>query len=93
MPTPTGLPKPGEIWKRTFRLPGYGGDKNWYTHEIKFKVLERGRGDYWSLRVEILEVKSGDPGDDPGMPRDRRQLWVDPANWFRLGQLTFVEMS
>jgi len=71
MPTPTGLPKVGEVWERTWSLP-----PDWKPQTIRFVVLERGRGDYWSLRVYV--------------PGKGRQLWVDPANWFRLGQLKYI---
>lgn len=45
MPTPTGLPKVGEIWELAIRIPG---------REVvpqRVVVLERSGGEYWSLRV------------------------------------------
>ncbi len=47
MPTPTGLPKVGEVWERRFGYP------NSETTPIRFVVLERGGGAYWPLRVYI----------------------------------------
>ena len=46
MPTPSGLPKTGEVWERTLKLP-----PDWLPHVTRFVVIERGRGDYWPLRV------------------------------------------
>jgi hypothetical protein len=39
--------------------------------------MERGRGDYWSLRVW-----------DPA--KNERLLWVAPAYWLRVGWLKYV---
>lgn len=49
MPTPTGLPKPGEIWERTIKRP-----PNFRPESVQFIVLERrGSGSQWSLRVYL----------------------------------------
>jgi hypothetical protein len=48
MPTPTGLPKVGEVWERTQKLP-----PDWTPHVTRVVVLYRSRGDYWALRVYI----------------------------------------
>jgi hypothetical protein len=45
MPTPTGLPKKGEIWRLAIQIPGHPRQPK---HVI---VLERGSGSYWSMRV------------------------------------------
>jgi hypothetical protein len=71
MPTDTGLPKVGEVWERVYTSP-----RDQSVSRIRFVVLARGRGDYWSLRVYV--------------PGHGRLLWVDPANWFRLGQLQYI---
>lgn len=81
MPTPTGLPKVGEIWKRTVRLP-----PDWKPHVTVFKVLERGRGDYWSMRVIMLSIDGELPPEFHRGP----QLWVDCAYWMSKGELEFV---
>jgi len=47
MPTPTGLPKAGEVWQRTHALPGRE------PVSFQFVVLARGGGSYWSLRVYV----------------------------------------
>jgi hypothetical protein len=39
-------------------------------------VLERGRGDYWSLRV-------GRPGEKP-------KLWVDASYFLKTGHLKYI---
>jgi len=71
MPTPTGLPKVGEVWERTLKLP-----PDWNPQNVRFVVLERGRGDYWPLRVYI-------PGKGP-------QLWVDAAYYLAHGELKYI---
>ncbi len=71
MPTPTGLPKVGEVWERTLKLP-----PDWTPHVIRFVVLARGTGSYWSLRVYI--------------PDKGRELWVDPAYQMKQGELKYI---
>ena len=71
MPTPTGLPKVGEVWERTVKLP-----PDWTPHTTRFVVLERGGGNYWSMRVYV-----------PGKGRDR---WVNPAYAMKMGQLKYI---
>jgi len=45
MPTPTGLPKVGEVWELDIHIPGRENEPQ------RVVVLERRRGDYWALRV------------------------------------------
>lgn len=71
MPTPTGMPKVGEVWERTIKLPPH-----WVPHTIRVVVLERGKGDYWSLRVYTAA----------GL----RQLWVDASYWLMKGELKYI---
>ena len=71
MPTRIGgLPQRGEVWVRTFGYPY----KN--QEPIAFVVIERSRGDHWSLRVWIKGKG--------------RVLWVDPAYWFSQGELQYA---
>lgn len=70
MPTPTGLPKPGEVWERTLRLP-----PDWRPETVRFKVLARGTGSYWSLTVDAGKG---------------RQMWVDASYWLSQGELRYV---
>jgi hypothetical protein len=71
MPTPTGLPRVGEVWERTIKLP-----PDWAPHVTRFVVLERGRGDYWSMRVYV--------------PGKGSSLWVDPAYDMQMGHLKYI---
>jgi hypothetical protein len=71
MPTPTGLPKVGEVWELEVKVPGRE------SKPIRVVVLERGRGDYWSLRVY-----------DPR--KNERVLWVDPAYWLQMRWLKYI---
>lgn len=71
MPTPTGLPKAGEVWEWTRKSP-----PDWKPITVRFVVLQRGTGSYWSLRVYV--------------PGKGKQLWVDPANGLRLGELKYI---
>lgn len=70
MPTPTGLPKVGEVWELTLKLPGQPSTSQ------KVVVVERGRGDYWSLRV--FSYSGG------------TRLWVDASYHFSRGDLKYV---
>jgi hypothetical protein len=72
MPTQTGLPRKGEIWERNIKWPGAA--KN--PEPLQVVILERTRGDYWSLRVHI--------------PGEGEKLWVDPAYWFAKGEFTYI---
>jgi len=74
MPTPTGLPKAGEVWEKTVKLP-----PDWQPHTTRFVVIQRGRGDYWSLRVA---VRNGD--------HYKMDLWVDAAYAMQQGQLRYI---
>jgi hypothetical protein len=76
MPTPTGLPKVGEVWERTWSQP-----PAWHPDTVRFVVLERGSGSYWSLRVYVANANPG----------NERQLWVDSSYWFSRGQLKYLE--
>lgn len=78
MPTPTGLPKVGEIWEHTRSLP-----PDWKPQTVRFVVLARGRGDYWSLKRAILV-------EENGRKFFKLHLWVDPANAFRLDELKYI---
>ena len=71
MPTPSGLPKVGEVWELRYRLP-----PDWNDNVNRVTVLERGRGDYWSLRVRDSEGKV--------------HLWVDAAYHFSQGHLRHI---
>lgn len=77
MPNGTGLPKVGEVWERTWKLP-----PDWKEHRTRFVVLARGRGDYWSLTVAI-----------PGDGKFTRKLWVDAAAWFAWGELMYIDKA
>jgi hypothetical protein len=61
----------GEVWERTVKLP-----PDWQPQTTRFVVLERGRGDYWSMRVFV--------------PGKGRQLWVNPAYAMQMGQLRYI---
>jgi hypothetical protein len=45
MPTPSGLPKVGEVWQLAIRVPGQP------VSPQRVVILERTRGDYFALRV------------------------------------------
>jgi hypothetical protein len=60
----------GEVWESTRKLPGQK------TNVQRFVVLERGRGDYWSMRVYI--------------PGKGVSLWVDPAYQMKMGELKYI---
>jgi hypothetical protein len=84
MPTATGLPRAGEVWTRTWRLP-----PDWQTHVIEFEVIERGRGDYWSMQVRIIKLD----GEAPDSVHTRPQLWVDCAYWLAKGEIKYAGRS
>lgn len=75
MPTPGGLPKVGEVWELTRRVFGLTPTKT-RVQVIRFVVLERGRGDYWSLRVYV--------------PGEGRRLWVDATYYFKRGEFKYI---
>jgi len=75
MPTPGGLPKPGEHWRLRKRLPKSGGQ--WETITIDMIVVERGTGSFWPLRVR--DIHTGEV-----------RLWVDASYDFSQGWLTYV---
>lgn len=81
MPTATGRPKAGEVWERRVKQP-----PNWNMQTIGFRVIQRGQGNYWSLRVEILYYSDG-----PVHAGQRRQLWVDAAAWHARGELHYIK--
>lgn len=71
MPTPNGLPKVGEVWEyqpTTFGKPS--------APKQRVVVMARGRGDYWSLRVQ--------------RPGEKSRLWVDASYHFKMGQLKYI---
>lgn len=78
MPTPTGLPKPGEIWERTIRLPITGKPGKWDTTVTRFVVLERTAGQNWSLRVHAR-------GD-----RQPKRWWTDVSYGFSKGEFRYI---
>jgi len=78
MPTPTGLPKKGEVWEKRTRTRATSPTRARYS-AVRFVVLERSRGDYWSLRVAIRT--------DQGY---RKELFVDPAYWLEQGWLIYI---
>jgi len=45
MPTPTGLPKTGEVWELQVRVMGKAGPTS------RFVVLSRTRDSYWAMRT------------------------------------------
>jgi hypothetical protein len=59
------------VWERTTKLP-----PDWKQQKVRFVVLERGRGDYWSLRVHI--------------PNLGKKLWVDAAYYMQQGELAYI---
>jgi len=77
MPTPTGLPKVGEVWEKTSKLPKPGG-RGWDVTVTRFVVLERTSGDSWSMRVHV----SGD--------RVKQRWWSDVAYWFSTGCYKYI---
>jgi hypothetical protein len=80
MPTPTGLPKPGEVWRRTYSLP-----PDWIPETVTFIVIRRGRGDYFALWVHVHSVNG-----EPVAPAQQQKLWVDAAYWHSRGELAYV---
>lgn len=70
MPTPGGLPMAGEIWE--LLLPT--------APRRRVVVIQRGQGDYWSLRV----------GHQPRPGVWKRDLWIDPAYWLAQGWLRYI---
>lgn len=87
MPTPSGLPKVGEVWTRTSSLP-----PDWQPSVVTVKVLERGGGSYWSLRVEVLSYTVAGVVT-PVPERQRVQLWVDASYWHSKGELVFARRA
>ena len=55
MPTPTGLPKVGEVWDLFDKSPSTGWKEKLAARVI---VLERGSGSYWSLRIATADGKT-----------------------------------
>lgn len=89
MPTPAGLPRANEIWERRFQAHGAARDPR--REVIRFRVVERGRGDYWSLRVDLILHTLGGEAVPIEQHVQRRQLWVDASHWFALGELRYIE--
>lgn len=80
MPTPTGLPKVGEVWEKQVNVLGEVGPK------IRFVVTERSRGDYWAMRVAYIVTRDG---------RNywERELWVDCAYGLQQGWYKYIGPS
>jgi hypothetical protein len=76
MPTPTGLPKAGEVWERRFRLP-----PDWQLQTGRVTILERSGGSYWSVRVRLHKPEEHQPPV---------QLWVDASYWHSKGEFVYV---
>jgi hypothetical protein len=74
MPTAGGLPKRGEVWE--LRLPKIS-HADVAPVPVRFVVMERSRGDYWSLHVWSRYLGG-------------RKLLAGPAYWFRKGWLQYV---
>jgi hypothetical protein len=81
MPTPGGLPKAGEIWERTQRLP-----TDPQSHTTVFRVIERKPGSYWAIRVQVITID----GKPPRPPNDQPRLWVDASYWWSKGELRYL---
>ena len=75
MPTPTGLPKVGEVWRLAIPIPG----RQPVVHQVV--VIGRTPGEYWGLRVASRRTAEG--------PWERR-LWVDASYHLHQGWLTYV---
>lgn len=73
MPTPTGLPKVGEVWEHTFKQTGSPDVKR------RFVVMERGRGDYYRLRVYV---------EGEGL-----RTFLEAAYWMSRGELKFIGVA
>lgn len=76
MPTPTGLPKVGEVWRHTQTLPKTDGSGEWETISVDVIIIERSGGSYWSARLQY--------------PDGRVRLVVDVSYWHSKGEFTFV---
>jgi hypothetical protein len=75
MPTPTGLPKVGEVWELAISIPGR------QIRPRRVVVIERSAGEYWSLRVAYRTTPDG-----PW----QRHLWVDASYHLRQGWLRYI---
>jgi hypothetical protein len=92
MPTPTGLPKPGEIWEKRTKLPEPGGgDRVWKEYVTRFQVISRSRGDYWAMHVKVLSGGGIEERVTTMGERARLQHWVDCAWWMRNGELHYIK--
>ena len=49
MPTPSGLPKTGEVWE--LQIPPPPGSKGSIAQAVRFVVLSRTRDDYWAMQT------------------------------------------
>ena len=78
MPTATGLPKVGEVWERTNKLPVTGKPGEWDVTVTRFLVLARSGGTNWSLTVHVK-------GD-----RQARRLWTEVSYWHSKGDLKYI---
>ncbi len=78
MPTPTGLPKVGEVWELTSKLP-----PDLKPETVRFVVLARGRGEYWSMRVYV----------PTNAPDRQKQLWVDAAYMWSTQEPKYIDVA
>lgn len=88
MPTPSGLPKRGEVWERRFRLPEHGV---WHDYTMRFVVIERGTGSYWPLRIFTPGIRKD--GGELVPSRQQIQLCVDAAYWFGQRELHYIGIA
>src|SRR5512145_2800630 len=80
MPTPGGLPKPGEIWRRTQTLPKAGtGGREWETTTVDVEIIERGSGQMWSVQVRL--------------PDGQVKLWTEMSYDWSRGNFTFLHSA
>jgi hypothetical protein len=87
MPTPSGLPKVGEVWELAIKIPGHP------VTPKRVVVIERSGGDYWSLRVAWFEpADPAGPVADPAVVRGhwRTRTWVDASYHRQQGWLRYI---
>lgn len=81
MPTPTGLPKAGEVWSHQVTILGKSGPKR------QFVVLSRSGGDFWSMNIAEPLRPLDDGGRPPGY---HRRLMIDCAYSLSQGWLKYI---
>lgn len=77
MPTSTGLPKVGEVWEKQVSLRSGSGEP------IRFVVIQRSRGDEWSMRVAYIVKRNGRKFWE-------RRMWTDCAYGLQQGWYKFI---